>query len=358
MGLGRALPSNLTISITRACQSNCLTCDCGKDTREGRVDVRRELSVQEWKQIIAHMTSPTFLTISGGEPFLSPKLKTVALDFAKYRTPKFVTIPTNGLNPRVILSKMKRILDVAQDVTAWPERKANRVIWYVNVSVDGIGQTHDQLRGITGNWDKAIETLENLLWLRKSYPNLRVGVHTVSTYNVGMIWKIMEYFKQYPLDNHIAEIAEQRYELGTMGRSITPCDRYGEVIPYLKEALGNRKDGRLRRALRLTYYDSTETWCQHQNRQPVPCMASISSCHITETGKLVSCCARWVQDGLMGDLREYEYDFRKAWFSPQADRVRASIKNQECACPLASAAYSSLLCSPRSLLKIAKEYVL
>lgn len=349
LNFGKPLPDNITVSLTRACQSACLTCDCGLDTRKGLVKINEELSLQEWLRIIENIHwKLAFLTISGGEPSISRNLEAIALAFTEQTRPDFITIPTNGLTPTNTLGKVRRIL----------QKSPTSTVWHVNVSVDGIGPNHDQLRGVEGNFDKCIETLEDLLELRERYPNLRVGVHTVvSKYNIATIPQIMEYFKQYPLDNHISEIAEERYELGTMGRDITPCERYTNVLLYLKQALGNKKEGTLRRALRLAYYDFVEEWCQRQNHQSVSCMAGIASAHITETGKLVSCCTRWSNVGLMGDLREYGYDFRKAWLSDQAYRVRASIKNRECACPLASAAYSSLLCSPKSLLSIAKNYV-
>ena len=349
LNLGNPLPDNITLSITRTCQSACLTCDCGKDTREGRVNAQQELSLEELYRITDSIDwHVRFLTISGGEPSLAKTFESFAVDFASRIHPEYVTIPTNALTP-CLLDRVESILRATMNL---------RTLWHVNVSVDGIGANHDQLRGVEGNFGKCIKILEGLLEFRKRYPYLRVGVHTVvSKYNIGTIWKIMKYFKQYPLDNHISEIAEERYELGTMGRDMTPCDRYTDVTPCLKEALGNKREGKLRRSLRLAYYDFVKEWCQHQNHQPVPCMAGIASAHITETGKLVSCCTRWSNMGLMGDLREHNYDFKKAWFSEQADRVRASIKNRECACPLASAAYSSLLCSPKSLLKITKNCI-
>jgi MoaA/NifB/PqqE/SkfB family radical SAM enzyme len=346
-GIGKPLPDNITISITRACQSNCLTCDCGSDTRRGLVRLKDELSLAEWMKIVEKIDwELSFLTISGGEPFLSRNLEEVAIAFAEQTRPKFVTIPTNALAPSLVLDKVKRIL----------ERTSEQTIWHVNASVDGIGAVHDRIRGVEGNFTKSLGTISSLLELRERHPNLRVGVHTVvSTYNVDKICETVRFFKRLPVDNHISEIAEERYELGTVGRPITPYDSYSKVIPFLKEALGVRGEGKLRRSLREAYYDFVGRWVKDPKRQHVPCMAGVASCHITEEGKLVSCCTRWVKQGLMGNMREYDYDLKKAWFSPEANSVRQSIKQQECACPLASAAYSSLLMSPRSLLRITRN---
>ena len=131
-----------------------------------------------------------------------------------------------------------------------------------------------------------------------------------------------------------------------------------DVISFLREALGRRGPGRIRRSLRYAYYDFVSRRTKEPTKQNIPCMAGIASCHITEKGYLTSCCTRWTAKGFIGNLRQADYDIRKLWFTAAANKVRQSIKRQECACPLASAAYSSLLAHPRSLLKIAERSLL
>ena len=348
--VGKPLPDNITISITRACQSACLTCDCGFDTRKGLVKVSEELSLDEWLQVIGKIDwKLAFLTISGGEPSMSRNLEEIAVAFAEQTRPDFVTIPTNALTPDLVLSKVEHILDKSPDKTKW----------HINVSVDGIREVHDHVRGVTGNFEKCLRTIDGLLALRSRYPNLRVGVHTVvSTYTINRIQETLNYFKRLSLDNQISEIAEERMELGTVGRSITPYIDYAKVIPLLKRALGNREEDKIRRSLRRSYYDLVGKWVKEPHRQHVPCMAGVASCHITEKGYLTCCCTRWVARGLIGNLREADYDIKNLWFTDQAEKVRHSIKKQECACPLASAAYSSMLISPKNLLPIARNYLL
>ena len=311
--------------------------------------INEELSLDEWLRIVEKIDwKLSFLTISGGEPSMSRNLEAVALAFSEQARPRFVTIPTNALTPDLVLEKVARILQKSQDET----------LWHVNVSVDAIGARHDDVRGVKGNFQKCTQTLDGLLRLRERYSNLRVGVHTVvSTYTIDRIQETVDFFKKMELDNHISEIAEQRFELGTMGRDITPYKNYSTVVHFLKDALGTRKEGKARRSLRCAYYDFVANWTQEPARQHVPCMAGLASCHITEKGFLTSCCTRWVERGLMGDLRRANYDFRKIWSSEQAKKIRESIKRQGCACPLASAAYSSLLISPRTLFEITRSYL-
>ena len=339
----------MTISITRACQSACLTCSCGSETRKGLVNVTEELSLDEWLRIVNEIDwRLAFLTISGGEPSMSRNLVPVALAFAEQTKPDFVTIPTNALAPERVIAEVQRIL----------QKSPPEVVWHINISVDGVAGVHDHVRGVNGNFEKCLETVNGLLSLREKYPRLRVGVHTVvSTYTIDTLEETVNFFKAAQLDNHISEIAEERFELGTIGRMITPYARYAEIVPVLKEALGAREDGKTRRALRNAYYEFAQKWTQDPTRQHVPCMAGVASCHITERGYLTTCCTRWTNKGMLGSLREADYSIRKLWFSSQAAKIRRSIQLQECACPLASAAYSSLLMDPKTLIKILKDYL-
>src|SRR4029077_15034916 len=49
----------------------------------------------------------------------------------------------------------------------------------VTVSIDGFRDFHDRVRAVPGLYDRALETLESLLALARSTPNLTVGVTTV-----------------------------------------------------------------------------------------------------------------------------------------------------------------------------------
>ncbi|HYV42044.1 MAG TPA: hypothetical protein VEO02_09675 [Thermoanaerobaculia bacterium] len=71
----------------------------------------------------------------------------------------------------------------------WPEeiaRAAQTICGFdpdlslgLTVSLDGFRAYHDHVRKVTGLYDRAIATLENLLALARATPNLTVGVTTV-----------------------------------------------------------------------------------------------------------------------------------------------------------------------------------
>jgi hypothetical protein len=57
----------------------------------------------------------------------------------------------------------------------------------------------------------------------------------------------------------------------------------------------------------------------------------------------------------LGNLRDHDYDFRAVWHSARADAFRASVKNHECACPMANASYTNLLLDPGSLVRVMRN---
>jgi hypothetical protein len=56
---------------------------------------------------------------------------------------------------------------------------------------------------------------------------------------------------------------------------------------------------------------------------------------------------------VMGNLRETNYDFRKVWYSPEAKKIRHFIKDKNCACPLANAHYTNIMCNPSAIMRVA-----
>jgi len=140
-----------------------------------------------------------------------------------------------------------------------------------------------------------------------------------------------------------------------MESGITPTpDDFDTAIGHLERRLSERADDglpALTRAIRLVYYRLARETIRRQE-QTIPCYAAISSAHIAADGSVWGCC---VKAKPLGNIREANFDFDAIWRSAAARRERRSIKNKECACPLANAAYTSILCDSRSLLRVARN---
>lgn len=335
LGLSGGRPVNVTISTNFRCNSRCLTCN----VYERPVD---ELGAEEWERVFRALgRGARWFTFSGGEPFLRKDLPDIVESAWRHCRPSVVNIPTNGTYP-------DRVVAGAERLTALFGRKTRLVL---NVSLDAVGERNDVIRGLKGDWEKANETFRRLKALGK--PNLTVGIHTVvSRHNVRDFPAIADALMALGPDQYIAEPAEERQELQTIGTGITPrADEFDRAIGHLEGRLLRREDRglpALTRAIRLVYYRIARKTIRRKE-QTIPCYAGIASVHIAANGDVWACCTR---ARALGNLRENEYDFDAIWRSEEAARERRSIKNRECACPLANAAYTSILAHPPSLARV------
>lgn len=123
------------IAVTYRCNVKCSMCHTWKHPS----DKAREIGPE-------HLTSlPEMvrLNITGGEPFIKEDLSEI-LEVVKKKA-KRVVISSNGLLTKKTLEVMSRHRDVG-----------------IRLSFDGIGETHDRIRGVKGIHVKALETLKGL----------------------------------------------------------------------------------------------------------------------------------------------------------------------------------------------------
>jgi MoaA/NifB/PqqE/SkfB family radical SAM enzyme len=326
LGRPRMLPLNVTVSVTYRCNSRCLTCH----VYEHEAD---ELTVDEFDRTFASLgRTPYWFTMSGGEPFLRTDLVDICESAYRRCRPGIINIPTNGL-------LTSRIPEMVGEIAARCPR--SQII--VNLSLDGIGPEHDRIRGVPGNFERALETY-NLLRALPA-PNLAVGIHTViSVHNVDRVPDIYRHVQvELRPDAFITEIAEERVELGTMGLGVAPdAESYGRAADFLIDRLSEESFSgisRITQSFRVRYYRLVKRFLA-TGRQPIPCYAGIASAQIAPNGDVWFCCVRAEP---VGNLRDVSYDFRRIWFGQKAQRERAEVASGACACPLANASYTNML---------------
>jgi MoaA/NifB/PqqE/SkfB family radical SAM enzyme len=330
-GVPSLLPVSLTVSLTYRCNSRCRTCNIYAKKSS-------ELSLDEYERIFRSIgKAPYWITFSGGEPFLREDIAEICKSAYKNCGPKIINIPSNGLLSERIEKSVREILDSCPD--------SNLII---NLSVDGIGERHDEIRGVKGCFEKVMKTYERLKTIKNK--KLTVGIHTViSRYNVKEIPSLYSWIKELNPDSYITEIAEERVELGTIGAGITPSlQDYSEAVDFISNEMKEWKlkgIGKITRLFRTRYYQTVKKILK-EKREVIPCYAAIASCQISPDGEVWDCC---IKAESMGSLRDTDYDFRRVWFSDKAKRIRSSIKQGKCFCPLANASYTNMLFTPNYL---------
>ena len=333
-GFPRLLPLNLTVSVSYRCNSKCKTCNVYKRKVE-------EFTFEEFDKVFQSIgTAPYWVTISGGEPFLRKDIVGICKSVYLRLRPKIINIPTNGILSNIIPSRVEKIAANSPD---------SQII--VNLSLDAIGEEHDEIRNVKNNYVQALKTYNALKNL--NCDNLTVGIHTViSKFNVHRFKHIYEELSKLNPDSYITEIAEERVELGTIGKNITPSNQdYFAAIDFLsKKIMTHEYKGisQITQAFRMRYYKLVKQILS-EKRQILPCYAGFISAHIDPGGEVWACC---IKAESMGNLRNVNYDFKKVWYSSEAEKKRKPIKEKQCYCPLANASYTNMLVSYSTMAKV------
>ncbi len=158
-------PIGCVAAVTYRCNARCAICDIWK--REA--DREGELGASEYEWLPRSLRS---INVSGGEPFLREDLPAVVSAMREAAPRARIVISTNGLLPRRIEQMVPEMGDVA-----------------VRVSVDAVGTLHDEIRGIDGAYERALETVERLLKLGVEDLGLAA---TSAGANVGELARVRE----------------------------------------------------------------------------------------------------------------------------------------------------------------------
>lgn len=336
-GFPKLYPLNLTVSVTYRCNARCKTCN----VYQKKVS---EFTLAEFEKTFRSLGSHLFwLTVSGGEPFIRKDIVEICRSAYENCNPRIINIATNGILTDFIVESVDQILQNSPGADI-----------IINLSLDEIGEKHDEIRNVRDNYTKAIETFGKLKEL--NYSNLTVGIHTViSRYNVQNFRKIYQELERLNPDSYITEIAEERVELGTIGQEIAPSpEEYSKAIDFLSERIRHQHYSgisSITQAFRLRYYDLVKRILK-EKRQIIPCYAGFISAQIAPDGEVWACC---IKAESMGNLREADYDFERVWFSDEAQKIRKPIREKQCFCPLANASYTNMLLSYREMTAMIKN---
>jgi MoaA/NifB/PqqE/SkfB family radical SAM enzyme len=349
------MPINLTFSVTNVCQSRCKTCsiwELYKDRPELR---ENELTLDEIEKIFRSMGHIYVFNVSGGEPFLRSDITEIIRAACNHLSPGVVHIPTNAIARKRTEKKTRQILEILKS-------NCSDTQLTIKPSLDHIESKHDEIRGVPGNFEKVLDVFNRLKKMQSAYPNFHVELGTViSRWNVDDVEEIAQYVTNLGVDSYRNEIAEQRSEMFNTENDITPDpEQYEKAINLfvrqIRDNMHNRNlFQRITHAFRLVYYGLAIRILK-ENRQVIPCYAGLSNVHMTPYGDIWACCTLGY-DKPMGNLRDYNYDFKMLWNSSEAKQVRGYIRAGHCNCPMANQTYSNILMHGPSLLRVLREII-
>ena len=166
-GYKRFNPITLTYSVTAACQSRCKTCQIGQMFCNDPTRPEKDLKLDEIEKIFKTMKPVYFFNMSGGEPFMRKDLPEIVRLACKYLKPRVVHTPTNAILSDRIIEYSEKIINIVREYDP-------TVPFTVKPSIDGVGELHDEIRGVKGNFKKLLQTIEGLKKLEEKYDNFHL----------------------------------------------------------------------------------------------------------------------------------------------------------------------------------------
>ncbi|MFW6008176.1 MAG: radical SAM/SPASM domain-containing protein [archaeon] len=307
---------SVTYFLTRKCNSKCMICNLWK--QKGDVN---KLNFMEWKRAFSSIGEIPWVTFTGGEPLLKKDFLKIFEECIKIQNPDVITIPTNGINTKLIKTKIENILN-----------SNNKTKIYVNVSLDGLEEKNNYIRGTKFDYKNTIKTLESLSILKDQNNNLKLGINTVILdENIDEVLKLKgKINSEFNIDNHLFEVAQNRVELNNLETSLIKKNQ--KLINLLeilkresKKSFFSMKDP-IRDSFRYKYYNLLIKHLLGENIKS-ECLAGRKHVQIQNNGDVISCGNRGL---VLGNLREERYNFWKILNSKRAENIRKKISNCYC----------------------------
>ena len=183
-------PTVLIYNCTFVCDARCEMCSNWKHG-----DRKADMTLDQLDRVMNHRFWGAIenLNISGGEPTTRNDLPEMVELFHRHR-PRMrkVGINTTGLTPHRAIPMLTRIVKFCAE---------QDLLLSVRVSLDGIGDIHNQVRHVKNGFDKACETIYAMQALAAEYSNFQFGLAaTMFAANLDDANNILAWARTHNLD--------------------------------------------------------------------------------------------------------------------------------------------------------------
>jgi len=302
-------PKMIQFPVCDRCNARCIMCNRWKK------EPGHEIGLQKVKDVFMN---PLFkkvedVNLHGGEPTLRKDLAGIC-EIIQQACPnlKRLWISTNGFGAKRVEKRMVEIIQVLDF------DKINSLD--INVSLDGIEDTHDKIRGVKGGFKQCIETINMLSRLSERYP-LKISIGTViqplNLYQIDELESLANNlgipinFQPLMFDQffNIASASDLRFS--------------NDDITFFKELVS--------RKLANGFSSTNLYWCNFLSimngaTRRMPCAFDRYVFSLYPTGEVLPCSREdWI---LFGNVYEHPPD--KIWFSEEAKLIRKKMKKEVC----------------------------
>ena len=300
-------PKFLIYQTTVRCNSKCRMCSIWQ------MEPGDELTIEEFDRLLMDpfMKGIRWVNLTGGEPFLRKDLPEM-IDLLSKRCPdlEIIAIPTNGFLPERIERDVKRSLELL---------KGTDILLSVTVSIDGVGEQHDEIRCIPGGFDKALDTLERLQAIEDD--RFETGVESVITaLNVGDIEEIRAFFKERT--DHVnltpAVVSDYYSNEETFGEAALKEEDIQRMLAFLAEISKEEPA--------YAYYFDKVKDIYTKGKRTYPCLGLYSTMMLNATGDVFPCLMLAGDKWKLGNVRDTPME--DIWCSPDTREARKRLAKE------------------------------
>lgn len=345
-------PAEVTFFITAACNFRCRHCFNLEKIK--KADHKDELSYKETERITKNIPPFIRLSLSGGEPFLRDDLVQICCAFYKNCHVRFMSIPTNASLTEKIISDVREIA-----------KSCPKLFLHISLSVDGLGERRDYIVGRENTTPSLIKTAQELKKLQESLPNLSFGaITTQSPDNEDQLDDIYRFcLETLKVDNFGFNIA--RIYSKNKVETAASLETYER---FIRKLMNDKRSSNFKFPLSSLFIVRRNMVFRHvlktfkEKKYQIPCFSGKLRIVIDEVGNVYPCETLQYcpdkQNFLMGNLRDYDLDFKKLFFSPNAKKVKNYIKKTKCFCAHDCDAETNILFNPKFLPRLLFEVLM
>lgn len=289
-------PIDATIAITYACNSRCQMCNIWQ------IEKPPFLEPEAFRNISPELK---YINISGGEPFLHNELEKIIKIIKEKNKKVQIIISSNGFATDLILSKMKKILEIDSNAG-------------IRISIDGTSATHNAIRRVPEIFDKAMKTIDGLKEI--GVKNLGISF-TIMDDNAKDLKKVYELSKEKNLQLALALVQNSDIYFGKKDNKINFLEEVERGLNFvISEELKSWSVKKWGRA----FYDWGLLYFAKTGKRLLPSGAGFDSLFIDPNGDIYPSNLINLK---MGNIRDGELD--KTWMSDGARKIRNKIVKEK-----------------------------
>ena len=306
-GFPRPIPVGyVIIAATYTCNAKCMMCNLHNLYREQpdlahkEIDLAIILDALKKSSVLRNISH---IDLTGGEPFLRKGLKHFINELFRLPAIDLVTINTNGILTSKILDDVGGILSELNE----------RQRFSLSVSIDGIGNLHDTIRGVPRAFNRIDKTVAALSKLRDQYPQFALRSNAViQQANVHTLQPIQAYWKKNNMAGAFSVVQTPFYTHSSAQNT------YNDIRMFNKQDLSIVKAA-VPKSRGTNYY--LDQGCV----RPLHCFAGYSAMCIDPFGTVYPCNFLTGNELYrIGNIQDNGID--TIWTSPRARTVRNKIK--------------------------------